>query len=118
MTWAGRRDPPAGDMTPPAYTPSPSGARSKRVTGMFLYCKACRKCDSTEKRGEEAEEHEVPKNFEGSSKSMEASAILKMVEDTFYNRFLIVEVIVSDDDSTMRDVIKHPSIGAQGQVLK
>ena len=49
---------------------------------------------------------------------MEASAILKMVEDAFYNQFFIVYVIVSDDDSIMRDVLKHPSNGAQGQVLK
>ena len=32
---------------------------------------------------------------------MEASAVLKMVEDVFYNSAFIVEVIVSDDDSTM-----------------
>ena len=49
---------------------------------------------------------------------MEASAILKMVEDAFYNRFFIVDVIVSDDDSTMRAVLKHPLIGVRGQVLK
>ena len=30
--------------------------------------RACRKCDTAEKKGEEAEEHECPKNFEGSSK--------------------------------------------------
>ena len=41
-----------------------------------------------------------------------------MVEDAFYNRFFIVDVIVSDDDSTMRAVLKHPLIGVQGQVLK
>ena len=49
---------------------------------------------------------------------MEASAILKMVDDAFYNKFFIVDVIVSDDDSTMRAAIKHPSIGVRGQVLK
>ena len=49
---------------------------------------------------------------------MEASTILKMVEDAFYNSFVIIDVIVSDNDSTMRSVIKHPSIGVQGQVLK
>ena len=49
---------------------------------------------------------------------MEASAILKMVEDAFYNRFFIIDVIVSNDDRTMRAVLKHPSKGAQGQVLK
>ena len=94
------------------------GGRKKGIIGMVLYYKACRKCDSAEKKGEEAEEHECPNNFEGSSKSMEASAILKMVEDAYYNRFFIIDVIVSNDDSTMRAVLKHPIIGARGQVLK
>ena len=85
---------------------------------MVLYYKAFRKCDYVEKRGEEATEHECPKNFKGSSKSMKASVILKMVEDAFYNQFIIVDVIVSDDDRTMQDVLKHPSIGVRGQVLK
>ena len=49
---------------------------------------------------------------------MEASTILKMVEDAFYNRFFIIDIIVSDNDSTMRAMLKHPSKGAQGQVLK
>ena len=49
---------------------------------------------------------------------MEASAILKMVEDAFYSRFFIIDVIVSDDDSTIRAVLKHPSKGARGRVLK
>ena len=49
---------------------------------------------------------------------MEASAILNMVEDAFYNRFFIIDVIVSNYDSTMRAVLKHPSKGARGQVLK
>ena len=49
---------------------------------------------------------------------MEASAILKMVEDAFYNRFFIIDVTVSDDDRTMRAMLNHPSIGVRGQVLK
>ena len=49
---------------------------------------------------------------------MESDAIMKMVEDTFLHRCLIIDAIVSDDGSTMRDVIKHPSIVAQGKVLK
>ena len=58
------------------------GGISKVIIGMVLYYKACRKCDSAENRGE-AEEHECSKNFEISSKSMEDSEILKMVEDAF-----------------------------------
>ena len=80
--------------------------------------KAFRKCDAAENRRKEAEEHECPNNFEGSSKSMEASAILKMVEDAFYNCFFTIDVIVSDDDITMRDFLKHTSKGARDQVLK
>ena len=72
------------------------------------------KCDGTEKRREEAEEHEFPKNFEGSSKIMEASAIMKMVEDALYNRFFIISVMVSKYDTTMRAVLRHPSKGARG----
>ena len=94
------------------------GARSKGIIRMVLYSKACRKCDSTENREEEAEQHEGPKNFEGSSKSIEASAILKMAEDAFYNQFFIVDIIVSDNDSKMQAVLKHPFIGYRGQVLK
>ena len=71
-----------------------------------------------ENRIEEAEEREFPKNFEGSSKRMEASAIMKKVEDAIYNRFFIIDVIVSEDDSTIRYVLKHLSKGARGQVLK
>ena len=49
---------------------------------------------------------------------MEASATLKMVEDSFYNRLFIVDVIISKDDSTIRAFIEHTSIGVRGEVLK
>ena len=48
---------------------------------------------------------------------MEAPSILKMVEDALYNGYFIVDVIVSDNDSTMRAVIKNPLIVVWGQVL-
>ena len=49
---------------------------------------------------------------------MEASVVLKMVEDAFYNRLFVVDVIVGDDDSTMRAALNNPLIGVRGQVLK
>ena len=49
---------------------------------------------------------------------MEASEILNMVEDSLYNHFFIIDFIVRDDDRTMRYVLKNPSKGAQGQVMK
>ena len=59
------------------------GGRIKGIITMVLYYKAFQKCDSAEQRGEEAEEHECAKNFEGSSKSTETFDILKMVNDAF-----------------------------------
>ena len=44
--------------------------------------------------------------------------MLKMVEDSFCNRFFIVDVIVIDDDSTMQAVLKYPQICVRGKVLK
>ena len=93
------------------------GGGSKGIVLMVLYSKAWRKCDDAEKI-EESEEHEFPKNSEGSSKIVEASAILKMVEDVLYNRFFIIDVIVRNDYRTMRAVFKHPSKGARGRFLK
>ena len=49
---------------------------------------------------------------------MEDSAILKMVEYAFYNRFFIIDVIVSDDENKIRALIKYPSKGSLGQVIK
>ena len=50
------------------------------IIGRVLYSNACWKCDDVYNRLEEEEEHYFPKNFEGRSTSMEAGAILKMVE--------------------------------------
>ena len=36
----------------------------------------------------------------------------------FTNQFFIVDGIVSDENSTMVAVLKHPLIGVRGQVLK
>ena len=49
---------------------------------------------------------------------MEAAAILDMVKYTFHDCCFVIDVIVRYDDSTIQDVLKHPSIGARGQVLK
>ena len=49
---------------------------------------------------------------------MEDSEILNMVEDAFYNRFFVIDGIVRNNDSAIRDVLKHPYKGSQGQVVK
>ena len=79
---------------------------------MVLYSKACQKCDSVYKRGKETEDCEFPKNFEGNSKSMEAAKILKVVKSTFHDFCFIIDVIVSNNDGTMRAMLQQSSIGA------
>ena len=49
---------------------------------------------------------------------MEAYAIFQMVEDTFYNHFFIIDVIVSNDDSIIQAVLNHQPIDFLGQVQK
>ena len=49
---------------------------------------------------------------------MESGEILKIVEDAFRHICFIIGVVVSNDDSPMRAVIKNLSIGDRGQVLK
>ena len=85
-------------MTPPEDTPSSSGQGARELSEWSSIQKPAGSVILH--KIEEAEEHECPKNFEGSSKIMEASAILKMVADAFLNRFFVIDIIVSDDDST------------------
>ena len=49
---------------------------------------------------------------------MEAYAIMNMIEDKFHHRCFIIDLIVSDNASTMRAVLKHTSRGYRVQVLK
>ena len=49
---------------------------------------------------------------------MKVYAIMKMLEDALYNRLLIIDLIVSDDYSTIRAILKHLSKVERGQILK
>ena len=93
------------------------GGISKGIIGIFLHSNACLKCGAIDNRLEEEEEHEFPKNSDGSSKSTEDGVILNMVEYAFRYRCFIIDVIVSNIDSTIQSVLKHPSRGARGQVM-
>ena len=77
---------------------------------MVLYSKARWKCDVADKRGEEAEVYDCPKNFEQSYKRIKSGAIIKMSEYAFHQPSFIIDFIVINDDIKMWDVIKHPSI--------
>ena len=49
---------------------------------------------------------------------MEAVEIMNMIEDASHYCCFIIDFIVRNDEITIHCVLKHPSIGARGQVLK
>ena len=75
---------------------------------MVLYSKDFQKYDASDKREEEKEGHDSPKNFKESSKIMEADSIMKMEEDALLQRCFFVDFIVSDDGWKIRAVLKNP----------
>ena len=94
------------------------GSYSKKVLSSLIFCRACRICDMTASRNQrnvtdvpvQQQKHECMKNCSGSIKSMEAAAILQMVQDSIALGF-IVGSIVSDDDSVMRAHLHHNMLG-------
>ena len=44
--------------------------------------------------------------------------MMKMVEDALYNRFFIIDFIISNYGSTMQAFLKHPSKDVRVQFLK
>ena len=82
------------------------GYTGKIISGVVVG-KICGKCKSAEKQGVEADPHECPGQYEGSSKGMEADSALVLTKDAWDNRKFCVKNIVADDDSTMRAVLSH-----------
>jgi hypothetical protein len=77
-----------------------------KIIAMQVYSKQCHKCCDYMKKGlssEQFPEHKCPKNYEGSSKGMEATAALEMVKRLFENELVqsfVTETVIDDDAST------------------
>ena len=90
------------------------GGYTKKVIGFKSMSKECLVCSDFEKKKKDEEgqpvnppEHECTKNHDGSSKSMECEAILKIVVEAFLEREFMVGTIVADDDTTMKKTLRH-----------
>ena len=86
------------------------GCKSKKIIAAQISSKKCNICAKCFAKGEPVpEDHKCPRNHEGSSKSMEADAALQLIKKIFreYAGRIYVKVIVSDDDSTMKAILKH-----------
>ena len=68
-------------------------------------------CSKAEKIGEEPPDHIYPKHYEGYSKTTETDAALHFYKTMCYNSNvqLTLAVIVADDDSIMRALLRHMS---------
>jgi len=100
------------------------GAHSNRILGHVCYSKNCAKCSREWKKQEctrdeatkdelagelpnNKDTHRCPRNFSGSSKSMEACGAIKLVTEIFDLYDAYVSIIIGDDDSTTRSNLKH-----------
>ena len=82
------------------------GARLKKIVAMRVFSKDCAICKSCQKTNKPLQTHDCPKNYTGSSKSMEVEAIFQLVLEAWENNWA-VGVIVSDDDTTMKSHLTH-----------
>jgi hypothetical protein len=81
------------------------GQRLFLVLALIVYSKLCCLCAAAKRKGREPAAHACSKNYEGSSKGMEAKGILKLVTNLWENTKLAVTTYVSDRDSSTRAVL-------------
>ena len=86
------------------------GKTCKIVNGLVLSkrCSICKKPEDPNVPDIPIKErdHDCPRNFDGTSKAMEAEAALRLCIRAKERKYT-VGIIVSDNDSTMRAVLKH-----------
>jgi hypothetical protein len=88
------------------------GACTRKPIALMVKSKLCNFCRTwlrkhpDEDDDEEIPEHECQKNHVGSSGSMEPTSCLEMVIDLFDNKFVVVQQICADDDSSTRALLK------------
>jgi hypothetical protein len=92
------------------------GALSKKILDSVIYTKRCAICSGHESRTgtlDGVKAHTCVKNFEGSSKSMEAAALIQMLIRMPEEKGISVCSIISDDDSCGRARARHTNNGGQ-----
>ena len=94
------------------------GCATKKVIGIIVYAMKCTKCHAAQKISSPVEVHDCPLNYVGSSKAMEATAVLEMAIAIYneHNSLIFVRAIISDDDSTMRAKVSHKCNNIHGKL--
>jgi hypothetical protein len=92
------------------------GARSKKVLDSIVYNKNCTTCNkhmALTGSFNGVKKHYCLKNYEGTSKSMEAAALVEMLTRAIELNSVSVCTIISDDDSNGRAKAQHVSNGGK-----
>lgn len=84
------------------------GCYTKGIVALVQFGKKCKQCEWIEKSGV-FKEHDCARNYEGSSKGMESKGALEMVTQIWETGRAWVNTVVSDDDSSIRAILKHDS---------
>ena len=94
------------------------GCRSGKVIALGVRSKKCAKCTAANKRNTTVQPHFCTVNHEGPSGSMEAKMALDLTVDLHakFNGRIHLGKIVSDDDSTMRSLLKHKAVHPKGKL--
>ena len=85
---------------------------TSKVLAMQVYSKQCITCSNFTRRGYQEDnmpKHKCSKNYDGSSKGMEATAALEMVKRVFEHEHVkaFVAEMVIDDDASTRALLRH-----------
>ncbi|XP_071141460.1 uncharacterized protein [Mytilus edulis] len=75
------------------------GPETGKILNYSVRSKDCRVCSRAESRNESPREHACYRNWEGSSKGMEADMVIEMVKDV-QSKGCTVDALVGDEDST------------------
>ena len=94
------------------------GCRSGMIVSAIITAKKCRLCSYYEAQSKKPPSHDCPRIYSGSSKDMESDTALSLYETIFYDskNKIALRSIVSDDDSTMRALLKHPGNHKRGKL--
>lgn len=83
------------------------GTWSNKVIAYQNYSKHCKLCQVAESKNQPAAAHECSRNYEGSSKGMEAHGLLACVVQLWETSKLFVRRFVIDDDATTKAHAQH-----------
>ena len=94
------------------------GGIYKDIFGMLLYSKASQKRIIWIRGEKRQKKMRSQRTLGGTSKSMKANFVLKILENALLHLYFIIYVIVSEYEIKIQDMIKHLLMGARGQFLK